>query len=202
MQFFKQSKKDHINSLNKEFAYCKNNPIHSPADIFTVNFLRLSSLTYQYKQYSYKRWYNAHSLSHIRSICNNKKTKTDNIFLNLKEYVLLFGGKEVCTTSNAEEATKLLDRGQLWFGDRLGIRRSQYDDINQDVSDFWSFNEDKVRIAKGYVLTPEGIWKQHSWLIQNKRFYNKIIDNTDENYLYFGYILTTNECNQFYWDNY
>lgn len=190
-----------IDTLNEELAYYRHKPIYSPADIFSINLFKATPLIFSYKRFMQHKWYRAHSIKHIRRICESVKTKNESDLLNLKNYLLLFGGEEVCTVDNYDEAKNILTRGQLWFGDRVTVAKGSYDETNQNIAHLWSFNENKTRIAVGFTLTPQGVWKKHSWLILQKRPYNKIVDSSDENYLYFGYVLTHSECNDFYWKN-
>lgn len=191
-----------VSLLNKALAYHRNRPIYTPADILENKLFGLTPLTWQYKRFLQEKWYKAHSIKHIKQICNEKKCKTDSSLINLREFILVFGGEEVCIPNNEEEATNILHRGQLWLGDRVVCAKGAYSNAHQNVAHLWSFNENKTRIATGIVLTKEGIWKRHSWLILQKRPHNKIIDSTDSNFLYFGYILNHSECNEFYWENY
>lgn len=193
---------DNIISLNKELAYYRNKPIYTPADIFSINLFKVTPLVFNYKRFTQRKWYRAHSINHIRHISESIKTKTDDDLLNLRDFLLLFGGEDACTVNSYKEAKNILTRGQLWFGDRISVAKGKYDEVNQNVANLWSFNENKTRIAVGFTLTPQGVWRRHSWLILHKKPYNKIVDSSDQNYLYFGYVLTHEECNDFYWENY
>lgn len=188
--------------LNKLFAYSRNHPIYTPADIISNPRIGLSKLTWRYKRQTHRKWYEAHSLAHIKRICNTIKTQNSCDQLNLRDFLLLFGGTEVCITTDEKDASNILSRGQLWFGDRLITKRGGYRNSHRNAAHLWSFNENSTRIATGFVLTTQGIWKRHSWVIFAKRPYNKIVDNTDNYSLYFGYVLTEAECSNFYWDNY
>lgn len=188
--------------LNRLFAYSRNNPIYTPADIITNPRIGLSKLTWRYKRQTLRKWYSARSLAQIKRICNTVKTTNDCNQLNLRDFLLLFGGSECCATTDEKDALNILNRGQLWFGDRLILKRGGYRNSHRNAAHLWSFNDNSTRIATGFVLTSQGIWKRHSWVILNKKPFNKIVDNTENYSLYFGYVLTEKECNDFYWHNY
>ena len=194
-------KEDHITQLNKTYSYCRNHPIYTPADVLENPLIGLSPLTWQYKRYTQKKWYKAYSLAHIRNICNRIRTKDENDLIKVREVLLNFGGTEVCITTNEEYTINILERGQLWFGDRIMIKKGSFSDCHKNSAHLWSFNEYNTKIATGFALNSEGIWERHSWLVLNTYPTNKIIDINKRFKLYFGYILSVKECNEFYWKN-
>jgi len=47
----------------------------------------------------------------------------------------------------------------------------------------------------GWALSNDGIWRQHTWLLKGKA----IVETTSPREKYYGFVLTDEEANQFWW---
>lgn len=121
--------------------------------------------------------------------------------LKLKGLLLSFGGQEVCLPMFEEDLKDILERGQLWFGDCVDMMLGEPSRCHSNSSSCWYYNKDKAVLCTGYALSEDGIWRQHSWCIHTKRNTNRVIETTKHRVAYFGFAMTENEANNFYFDN-
>jgi hypothetical protein len=59
----------------------------------------------------------------------------------------------------------------------------------------WVNRPYEVWIATGFALSDDGWWRPHSWLIERKS--GDVIETTADRELYFGYVLTLEEAEEF-----
>ena len=121
--------------------------------------------------------------------------------LDLRDKLLTFGGQEVCMPCYEEDLMKILERGQLWLGDRITMKRGLPSQCHFNSCRCWDANKDKVVLCTGYALSEDGCWRQHSWCVHIKPRKNRVVETTVERIAYFGFVMTEEEANQFYYDN-
>lgn len=114
-----------------------------------------------------------------------------------------FGGYEACMPNYEEDALKILNRGQLWLGDKYQIKQGRPSKCHANTCDLWLANKDTltIAIATGYALSKDGIWRQHSWLVLKNPRSVKIIETTTKRIAYFGFVMTEDEALIFCTDN-
>ena len=147
-----------------------------------------------------KWWYHENNTSPLY----NGIPYVDTKIFELRDKLLEFGGSEVCLPNCEEDLENILKYGQIWycsFEKRKGVpcqchRNSCY---------LWKNNQDyangSLRICTGYALSKDGMWRQHSWLVYKTPRSSHIIETTEERVLYFGFVMTTEMCWDFYSDN-
>jgi hypothetical protein len=142
---------------------------------------------------------------------NNNKYKNhiqDKNFHLIKK-ILTFGGEEVCMPYIdqfvEDEYNEMMERGQLWYGDRIKMLKGEPHRCHSNSAELWNANRNnpdvKVLLATGYALSSDGLWCQHSWLVQVKPRANQIIETTEKRIAYFGYLMTEDESEKFVYEN-
>lgn len=120
----------------------------------------------------------------------------------IKEITLSFGGSDFCNPWGCEDdAHNILKYGQLWLGNNARFKKGAPSQCHMNTSRLWRANEEQTRICTGYALSADGIWRQHSWVIQVKARSNIIWETTTKRIAYFGFVLDQKEANTFYYDN-
>lgn len=120
----------------------------------------------------------------------------------LREKLLSFGGQEVCLPMYEEDLANILDRGQLWLGDRITMKKGLPSQCHRNSCRCWEVNKDKSVLCTGYALSEDGMWRCHSWLVHLKPRKNRVVETTVERIAYFGFVMTEDEANQFCDENY
>ena len=119
--------------------------------------------------------------------------------VTLREKLLAYGGSETLFVPGGiieymltpTVCNRLLERGQFWTGDaRLKIMEPSQCHMNSKK--LW--NRKKGRIANGYALSSDGLWRPHSWVVDSKG----IIETTELRLAYHGVILTDDEVTKEY----
>jgi hypothetical protein len=70
---------------------------------------------------------------------------------------------------------------------------------HSNVAHYWDENRERLAIATGYALSKDGLWRQHSWLLQKKVSAEqcRILETTVNREKYFGIILNDGEAEIF-----
>lgn len=112
---------------------------------------------------------------------------------------LLAAAGIACAPQHEEDLDKLLSRGQ--FYNAYGARRmpGRPSECHGNTARLWDANRDRVQIVTGYALSPDGCWRQHSWgwLPDGQR----VVETTEKRILYYGFILTEEEAEEFLFNN-
>ena len=123
-------------------------------------------------------------------------------FLDLEEELLCFGGYSVVLPDIEEDANAILTRGYLRNGQsRMMVGRPSQ--CHANTADLWEQNQKDhdVTICTGYALSPDGLWRQHSWLLHRydtgKQRRERVIETTVKRLAYFGFELTQQEAELF-----
>ena len=120
--------------------------------------------------------------------------------------LLTFGGFEVCMPFVEEDAKKILERGQLWYGDKCIMMKGEPSHCHSNAAYLWQANKDRaldgpyrqqVAIATGYALSKDGMWRQHSWVMLRKSRSVQVVETTARRIAYFGFVLTEDEAEEF-----
>lgn len=117
----------------------------------------------------------------------------------LFERLLSFGGERVVALPE-EDVKKLLKRGKLWKTKAIFFppRDARPSRCHQNAAALWEANRDIVKIVTGWALSPDGMWRQHSWGLNGR----KTVETTSEpRTMYYGYILTPKESELFLHEN-
>lgn len=130
----------------------------------------------------------------------NNEVIDEQLFV-LRDRLLSFGGQEVCLPVVEEDLKKIMERGQLWYGDRLRLLHGETGQCHQNASSYWNANMSKTVLCTGYALSEDSMWRQHSWLVELRARRNRIIETTVPKVLYFGFPMTKMEAETFYLKN-
>lgn len=135
---------------------------------------------------------------------NEEELREKAEFKKLQEKLLSFGGSETCFPETEEDMRRILSRGQLWLGDRTRLMKGEDSRCHANVSNIWLANKSKheIAICTGYALSKDGTWHQHSWLVLRQPRSVEIVETTIRRVAYFGFVMTTEEANEFADENY
>jgi len=124
--------------------------------------------------------------------------------MELIKKLLSFGGYEACVEYQDADAKNLLERGQLWYGDHAILIKGAPNQCHRNACNLWLGNctTHEVAVATGYALSNDGLWRQHSWLLQRKSRSVQVIETTMKRIAYFGYVMTEAEAKQFCSENF
>lgn len=124
---------------------------------------------------------------------------TDEMKKTLKamhDKILAFGGDEVLLNTRDEDAEKVLERGQFFYGSKY-MKKGENSRCHQNAAYLWDANRGKCQIATGYALSEDGLWRQHSWVVQPMTRTVRVWETTVERVAYFGVVFTDEECEEF-----
>ena len=127
----------------------------------------------------------------------------------LRDTLLGVAGTSVCFARGLpEDIEKILERG-VFFGKTHKRMPGRANQCHWNSALCWEANKDKARIATGFALSPDGMWREHTWVAVERRpganpangkaWWN--VETTTNRLRCFGYILTPEECEAFYFDN-
>ena len=89
----------------------------------------------------------------------------------------------MCSWPEEPYLLKIVERGRLFPGEGAELRFMAPSQCHRNAAKLWYDSESVIRIASGYALSEDGIWRQHSWGIDGER----IVETTAERSLYFGF---------------
>ena len=101
----------------------------------------------------------------------------------LQDKLLLLGGDWVALEPECD-AEAFLNKGRLFKG-RITFKRMASHNYHGNCAQLWINKPDTYKIATGWALSNDGIWRQHSWLLKR----NAIIETTEPRTMYYGIVL-------------
>jgi len=116
----------------------------------------------------------------------------------LLDKLLKLGGEYAVLPVIEEDLDAILSRGERFTPRWLRIWKGEPGLCHFNVGRLWDVNRQLVKICTGYALSDDGIWRQHSWGLFKKK---SVVETTIARELYFGFILTNEEAEQFYIEN-
>ena len=128
--------------------------------------------------------------------------KMDERLFDLKQILLSFGGEATCLPGYEDDLSEILKYGQLWLGTNIKMMKGVPSQCHRNSCDLWEQNKENTRICTGYALSDDGMWRQHSWVIWMKPNSNQIVETTVPRIAYFGFVMTTEQCEKFAYDNF
>ena len=188
-------------TLDQQIAYLPRNPITKPEQMPTP--LVTEPIDAEWQEWIDKQWWT----TKYKTADDIKPDtfpwapgRTAEMF-KLRDLLLSFGGSQVCMPGYDEDAARIIDRGQLWYGDRIHMMRGRPSQCHRNSSYCWEVNQDKTVLCTGYALSEDGMWRCHSWLVELRPRRNRIVETTEPRIAYFGFGMTTEEAWDFYYDN-
>lgn len=126
----------------------------------------------------------------------------------LSDKLLSVSGEFVIMPVLEEDYKKILSRGFKQYGWNAQIRLGDPCRCHSNACELWKENH-RIQIVTGYALSEDGIWRQHSWCrdigqqVRNRGGAGlyRLIETTKKRKLYFGFVLTELEAEQFYNEN-
>ena len=121
----------------------------------------------------------------------------------LIDRLLSLGGSGVAILFE-EDLKKLLSRGTACKGTKSRLQKMAACRCHRNAAELWESNKERYRIATGWVLSLDGCWRQHSWVVEplvnwdNSGY--QVIETTVRRVAYYGFMLTEEECERFYYD--
>lgn len=186
--------------LDQQIAYLLRNPITKPEQMPTP--LVTIPMDDEWKDTISKHfWYHKNGIDEYIAEHGNIRADMVKKLFKMRDRLLKFGGEEVCLPVYDEDVVKIMERGQLWYGDRIHMMKGRPSQCHRNSSYCWEANQDKAVLCTGYALSEDGMWRQHSWLVELRPRRNKIVETTVPRIAYFGYGMTTEEAWDFYYDN-
>jgi hypothetical protein len=188
-------------TLEQQIAYLLRNPITKPEQMPTP--LVTEPIDAEWQEWIDKQWWT----TKYKTADDIKPDpfpwapgRTAEMF-KLRDLLLSFGGSQVCMPGYDEDAARIIERGQLWYGDRIHMMRGRPSQCHRNSSYCWEANQDKTVLCTGYALSEDGMWRCHSWLVELRPRRNRIVETTEPRIAYFGFGMTTEEAWDFYFDN-
>jgi hypothetical protein len=113
----------------------------------------------------------------------------------LQDRLLTFGGDWVALQPEPD-LTDLLNKGQLIKGNVI-LKPMAPCQCHRNCAKIWDKNPKNYKIATGWALSADGIWRQHTWILKGKA----VIETTEPRTMYYGIILEDKEANNFWFQN-
>ena len=125
----------------------------------------------------------------------------------LHDLLLSHGGEYTLLPVKEEDLDKLLTRGYIQSGWGARMSKGEGSRCHANSAFLWDANRKHAAIVTGYGLSADGIWRQHTWVVnvddcvhKRKKLF-RIYETTVKRKLYFGYRMTDAEAIQFLDDN-
>ena len=115
----------------------------------------------------------------------------------LREKLLSIGGTVALIPSIEEDLPQILERGVSPSIKHLYVMKGRDSQCHENSALCWDANRGYSSIMTGYALS-KGQWVQHSWVLDSRE---TIVETTFKREAYFGFELTPEEADQFYFDN-
>ena len=166
-----------------------------------------------------KWWASGYDLNKIGGMeeINKPENKMLKTLLEFRDMLLKYGGEEVCLPTHDEDIYKIINRGKLFvihdenkeigqivhYDELIGLPSQCHRNscFLYNCEEVQSEYEECVKIMTGYALSPDGMWRQHSWCIAyaGDEYIEDsiIIETTEERLAYFGFIMNEEESEEF-----
>ena len=108
------------------------------------------------------------------------------------------GGQYVLWPECEEDAPELIHRGELFGGDKATKVKGTPSQCHKNAAKRWFWHPELFTITTGYALSDDGIWRQHTWLVDRA---GKVMETTVLRVSYYGFKLTTEESMAFLMNN-
>jgi len=125
-------------------------------------------------------------INFIVGLSNKSKPK----YMSLRDKLLSIGGEEVCLCYESD-LDEIFERGQFFKGKSKMIKGRPCR-CHTNVGYLFDEHPNVFRVATGWALSEDGVWRQHSWAINITN--NTLIETTVKRKAYYGFILNEKEC--------
>ena len=120
--------------------------------------------------------------------------------LDLHKKLLSFGGIRTVLPVVEDDLRNIMERGQLWLGKSVQMMPGQPSQCHRNSCACWEANKTRTVLCTGYALSEDGLWRQHSWLVNIHT--QTVVETTTTRVAYFGFAMTWEEAKDFCADNY
>lgn len=129
----------------------------------------------------------------------------------LHDKLLSIGGEFTVLPMVEEDLQKIVARGFKQYGWNATVKLGERSRCHANVAGLWDINREQIQIVTGYGLSKDGIWRRHSWCrdmqqpVRNRGLKDglyRIVETTRKRKLYFGFILTDQEAEEFVHNNF
>ncbi len=108
----------------------------------------------------------------------------------VRRRLLAIGGNRAYLQVPDPYLPALLSRGRTFPTEGVRRRRRARNQCHRNVATLWCNAPGRVRIATGYALSDDGLWRPHGWTVEGGR----VIETTKRRAAYFGIELTIGEA--------
>jgi hypothetical protein len=110
---------------------------------------------------------------------------------DLERRLLDLGGTFALLFLPDHQIGELLDRGRHFPGARALYWQGEDSGCHTNASMLFVATKGAVRIASGYALSSDGLWRQHSWGVDAED--GRVVETTERRVRYFGFVLNDAE---------
>lgn len=172
------------------------NPIIKPSQMRRPVICR--SVNPEWKERIKNEWWSTNST--VGPANEVEAAKMQRMF-KLRDKLLTFGGEEVCMPIFEEDYDAIMERGQFFYGDHARLKLGAPSQCHRNSAYLWDANRGRCFIATGYALSEDGLWRQHSWVVQPLALSWRVWETTVKRAGYFGVVFTEEECEKFLYNN-
>ena len=87
----------------------------------------------------------------------------------------------------------ILSRGKFISADNVSSVKGEASGCHYNSAELFIEDQANRRIATGYALSKDNLWRCHSWIMEVSNEGEKVIETTEPREKYFGYILSLKE---------
>ena len=186
-----------MQNLDKRIAYILDNPIRCPDDMPVL--INTGEFDKEWENNIKDMWW--YHKNKENPVCA-PHIKFDERMFKLREKLLSFAGSEVCMPVVDEDLDEILSHGQIWYGDRIQMKLGRQSQCHRNSASLWNKNKEKYVLCTGYALTEDGMWRQHSWLVEPRVKKSRIIETPPPRFLYIGIGMNNDQAKNFFELNY
>ena len=117
----------------------------------------------------------------------------------LKKRLLDIAGFAVALPGFEDDLENITRRGRLWRGYNAIRKKCKNCRCHANSCYLYIANRRQTRICTGYAMSRDGAWRQHSWCVNLAS--GRPIETTEKRVLYYGFMMTPEECRQFCFEN-
>jgi hypothetical protein len=105
------------------------------------------------------------------------------------------GGHTVCIGFNDEPGSAFfLQQSAITPFRKLQLKSGKPNQCHVNSALLWHKNRKRYQLATGYALSPDGLWRRHSWVLHR----DDIIETTEARTQYFGVVLDDEQAEAFH----
>lgn len=113
----------------------------------------------------------------------------------LERRLLELGGEAVVFSHGPDDdLDKILGRGKTWDDHEIVRKSGRPSGCHSNSARLWEKKLSR-QITSGYYLSDDGLWRQHSWVIEPSQ--KRLLETTCKGERYFGYVMDGNEAQEF-----